>query len=382
MFVVRVISLNSLEKQSFYSFLALYLSSSLLFVLLSGYWYYSAQKNSLESETYYKLEHIADKLSALIINAQMKNITLKLPSENGFQYLLIHKKDAKDYKNGYFEKDGYKVLISSAPQEHLDIKYVIIKTKEYFTQLKKLKNTVFSGSSIVFSGIVFISILLSKLFMRPIHKRVAQIESFIQDVSHELNTPITALSMSASRAIKKGVYDKNILTNISISTKQLESIYKSLAYLNFSENTQKVDDIDLSNILYQTIKYYSEISNAKHIKIVQDISFVPYKIVTSRAELLFSNLISNAIKYSLPETTIRITLKKAYFLIEDEGVGIQEDKLDEIFKLYSRSSNIAGGFGIGLSIVKQICDTYSIRVELHSELGVGSSFKLHLRNQN
>jgi len=357
----------------------LYLGSSFIFVLLSGYWYYSAQKNSLESDTYYRLNHLADKYSGMIINAQMKNLTLNLPKEEGYDYALISQKKAKDYKDDYYEKENYKVLVSSAPQEHLGIKFVLVKTESYFKKLHALQITVLSIMGLSFVGIVFISILLAKLFMRPLRQRVEQIEGFIQDVSHELNTPITALGMSASRAIKKGVFDKNILTNISISTKQLESIYKSLTYLNFSEHTQEAESLNLAPILRQIIRYYSELSDAKHIEIKVDISELDFKIIDTRAELLFSNLLSNAIKYSMPETTISITLKEDYFLIKDEGVGIEKEKLEDIFKLYKRSSNIAGGFGVGLNIVKQICEEYGIKVEVDSKIGKGSEFKLYFK---
>ena len=377
--MVKGISLNDLEKKSFYSFVLLYLGSSFIFVLLSGYWYYSAQKNSLESDTYYRLNHIADKYSGMIINAQMKNLTLNLPREKGYEYALISDEEAEGYKDGYFEKGNYKVLVSSSPQEHLGVKFVLVKTESYFKKLHALQIAVLSIMGLSFVGIVFISILLAKLFMQPLRQRVAQIEGFIQDVSHELNTPITALGMSASRAIKKGVFDKNILTNISISTKQLESIYKSLTYLNFSEHTQEAEPINLAPILTQIIRYYSELSDAKHIKINADISELDFKIIDTRAELLFSNLLSNAIKYSMPETIISITLKDGYFLIQDEGIGIEKEKLDDIFKLYKRSSNIAGGFGVGLSIVKQICDEYGIKIEVNSEIEKGSEFKLYFK---
>jgi len=78
----------------------------------------------------------------------------------------------------------------------------------------------------------------------------------------------------------------------------------------------------------------------------------------------------------MPESTIYITLQEGLFVIRDEGVGIAKEKLEAIFELYSRDSNIAGGFGVGLNIVKQICETYNIRVEVKSVLGEGSEFKL------
>lgn len=373
------INLNELEKKSFYSFVTLYLVSSFMFVLLSGYWYYSAQKNALESSTYYKLNHLADKLSGRIINTQMKGTILQLPDKKDFEYSLISTDETDKMmhlKTGYYEKEGYKVLVSDAPQEHLHVKYVLVKTATYFQKLHELQKYVLLVMAISFVFIVLISIVLARLFMKPVHQRVEQIERFIQDVSHELNTPITALKMSASRAIQKGVYDKKILTNISISTKQLESIYKSLTFLNFKQKEQEAEIVNLKTTLEQTLNYYSELTEAKHIKIESQLEDVDFFIIPSRAELLFSNLLSNAIKYSLPETKITIKLDKNAFTIEDEGMGIEQTKLNAIFEMYQRNSNIAGGFGVGLSIVKQICDVYGIKINVTSHLGEGTRFTL------
>jgi len=374
--VVRDIHLNDLEKRSFYSFVGLYLGSSLLFVLLLGYWYYSAQKNALENETYYKLEHFADKLSGLIINAHMMGTKLELPQDESYEYKLLKDEETEGYEVGYFEKDGYKVLVSDAPREHLNVKYVLVKTAQYTQKLKQLQKSVFMMTALVFLLIGFTSILLARLFMRPIRTRIEQIESFIQDVSHELNTPITALKMSASRALKKELYDKKILTNISISTKQLETIYNSLTYLNFSDENETQEDIELDGTIKRVVEYYAELSSSKKINIVVDVEPSVFHATGSKMELLFSNLLSNAIKYSMPETTIVITLKDGAFSIKDEGVGIAKEKLNAIFELYSRDSQIAGGFGVGLSIVKQICDEYGVDVSVKSQLGVGSEFSL------
>jgi len=369
--------LNSLEKKSFYSFLALYLGSSLLFILLSGFWYYSAQKNSLENTTYYKLQHLADRVSGLVINAQMMEKKLTLPkAEEGYEYTLIPSKEKRVYEKNYYEKDGFKVLVSSAPQGHLAIEYVAVKTDEYNKKLTALQQEVLVIMGWIFVVMVIISFMLSKLYMRPIHEKITQIEQFIQDISHELNTPITALKMSSKRALQKQVYDERILTNISISTKQLYSIYQSLAYLNFASPKQSSVLLDLKPILLQSIEYYKELTRAKSISIKKDIDESYLNAVDSRVELLFSNLISNAIKYSMPNTTISITLKENFFSIKDEGVGIEKDKLQVIFKSYVRGSDIAGGFGIGLSIVKQICDEFGIKIEVSSELDKGSCFKL------
>jgi two-component system OmpR family sensor kinase len=373
---VKDISLNSLEKRSFYSFLALYVGSSFLFLVLSSFWYYTAQKNALENTTYYKLQHYSDAIGGLIINAQMHGTVLNLPKlEEGYEYFLVKSEKKKEFKSGYYKEKGKSILVSSSAQEHLDIEYVVVETDEYHKKLGALQKSVLFVSSLAFFIIVLISWVLSKLFMRPIHQKVVQIETFIQDISHELNTPITALQMSAKRAMQKGVYDEKILKNISISTKQLYSIYQSLIYLSFSTKPKEVQELNLKEIIKEVIEFYSELCFAKNIEIISSLDDAFIKLDKERAKLLFSNLLSNAIKYSLPNKRISLTLTKESFIIQDEGVGIAQEKQEKIFDLYERASQQAGGFGVGLSIVKQICDESNIKIEVDSKLNQGSAFR-------
>ena len=379
--------MNDLEKRSFYSFLSLYIGSSFLFLALVGFWYYTAQKNALQNSNYYRMQHYSDKISAAVINAQMRGGGLHLPApppDTDFALIstqgdVVYGKlpqGVTDFKNAFLDLDNSSVLISDAPQEHLNVKYVVVESTTYHKELEALLAYVLLVMIAIALGIVFIAWVLSKIFMRPIHQKVEQIEQFIQDISHELNTPVTALQMSSKRALQKGVYDEKILTNISISTKQLYSIYQSLAYLNFSTPMQAPSLLNLRPILQESIAYYAELSHAKKITFHTDIRDAELLITEERARLLFSNLIANAIKYSMPGTTVTITLKEHFFSIRDEGIGIEKDKLKVIFKPYERSSEIAGGFGMGLSIVKQICDEFKIGINVESERGQGSCFTL------
>ena len=256
------------------------------------------------------------------------------------------------------------------------MKYVVVQTDSYHKELQTLQRDVGSIVFFVFVSIVLISWVLSKFFMRPIRQKMQEIEQFIQNISHELNTPITALTMSSKKLLQKKLYDEKALRNISISTKQLYSIYKSLAYLSFSSESPKSQELDLHPLLLQTLSYYEELLDAKSITLVTDLQDAKIQAVDSQMELLFSNLLSNAIKYSMPKTNITLTLKEGFFSIEDEGLGIDSQKLEEIFTIYKRDSQIAGGFGVGLHIVKQICDAFSIEITVKSQLQKGSCFTL------
>jgi len=71
-----------------------------------------------------------------------------------------------------------------------------------------------------------------------------------------------------------------------------------------------------------------------------------------------------------------VALKDKIFTIADEGIGIEKQKQEEIFEKFKRGTAYSGGFGVGLSIVKSICDEYDIRIELKSTLDKGTEFKL------
>ena len=101
-----------------------------------------------------------------------------------------------------------------------------------------------------------------------------------------------------------------------------------------------------------------------------------FTITETKLQLLYGNLIGNAIKYSPRGSTITLKLKEGVFTIKDEGIGIEKKKQKEIFKRYKRGTEYSGGFGVGLSIVKNICNEYGISIELDSQLDAGTEFRL------
>jgi len=385
--VVWVTDMNDLEKRSFYSFLGLYIISSFLFLAGIGYWYYTAQKNAFENETYYKLQHIADMKAGEIIMAHMQGKPLvksKIPK--GIKLALINTKGevvdgtlvapSLSKKEGYFTTKGYNIFISDAPKEHLGIAYVVAQSNTLEGELDILRGRVLTVLAWVAFFVVLIAWVLSKLFMRPVHQRVMQIERFINDVTHELNTPITSLSMSTKLALKQGECTGKMLKNISISTKQLYDIYRSLTYLNFSNKKEIAEALDLKSILEKSVEYYGALAEIKRIVFEVKLEPMMFAIPEAQATLLFGNLIGNAIKYSSPKSKIEIVLKDNVLIIKDEGIGIEEAQQKKIFEKFKRGTEYSGGFGVGLSIVKSICDEYGIEVSLESKIDSGTTFRL------
>ncbi len=381
--------MNSLEKKSFYSFLALYIVSSTVFILLSAYWYYSAQKNAFESNDYYKLQHIADTFSQEIISSHMQGKplppypfsesllnSLVLVDTNGKIVRGKIQGDFNPVEDGYFKINGYSTLVSSAPQEHQNIRYILVQSSQLSLQISQLKLNVIVVMIVVLAVMMVLAWALSRFFMLPVHQKIKQIEDFVHDTAHELNTPITALSMSVSRALKKRVYDEKILTNISISTKQLFDIYTTLSYLSFESKVHPCAEVDVESVLQKSVAYYKELSESKKILINLKSDTLYFAIDEVKLEMLFGNLINNAIKYSMPNSEIDITLKEGVFMIQDYGIGIEKEKLPRIYKRYNRETDYAGGFGVGLNIVQKISEEYKIKINVTSEKDQGTCFTL------
>jgi two-component system sensor histidine kinase/response regulator len=106
-----------------------------------------------------------------------------------------------------------------------------------------------------------------------------------------------------------------------------------------------------------------------------------------RMSVIIDNLISNAVKYQKPqeqnpriEITVKTTTDKAVIKIEDNGIGILDQHLNNIFKMFFRSTNSVNGLGIGLYIVKEALLRIGGDISVHSEYGHGTAFTLEIPN--
>lgn len=378
--------MNKLTKRSFYSFITLYLVSSFIFLTLASYWFFTAQVSTEMSSNYHKMNNVANKVTAAVITADMMKRDFTLEKFPTTQVALFDKDlvlrygktlGSVDFTQTYYKNDPTFTLISTSVSGHLNIHYIVVQSNECVTYIKALKNSVFYTALIIGLIIILIAVLLSYIFLKPIKDKMHEIEEFIKDTTHELNTPISALMMSTSRVKEKKVYDENIITNISISTKQLYEIYSSLTFLNFDTSSEKPQEIMFDEVVEDSIAYFNELIQKKNISLEVTKEECRLFITPSKAKRLINNLLSNAIKYSPPNKKITITIKQNSFIISDEGIGIAKEKLDTIFQPFKRASSYAGGFGIGLNIVDTIVKEYNYKIIIASQENEGTTVTLN-----
>ena len=231
----------------------------------------------------------------------------------------------------------------------------------------------------MFGAGIFFSILgyfLGKLFIAPMRESIKQMNHFIQDTTHELNTPISTILTNIEMIEALELYSENPkeLKRIEIASKTLSRIYDDLTYLNLNHDYHRnIEDIDMSKLLSERIVYFEALSKAKSITIKIDIKDeVRLKIDKNDAIRVIDNLLSNAIKYNKVGGNIDISLSKKELIVEDNGVGIKESEIKSVKKRFKRANKSEGGFGIGLDIVNQVVKNYGFKQEIRSKENIGT----------
>jgi len=374
--------MNNITKKSFYSFLALYLISSFIFLALAAYWFFTSQVSMEMNNNYYRMTQVADKVSSQVIQAAMMHKTYRLEKFPHAQVALLDKEkklldggvsNSIDFNKDFYMNHGAFTLVSTHTAGHLGVAYVVVQSSECNKNVAALKNRVAYTVILTAFFIIVISVFLSYMFLKPIRDKMQEIENFVKDTTHELNTPITALMMSTSRLKAKKLYDEKISNNISISTKQLYDIYASLSFLSFDNSKEAKIKLSFDAMIRESIDYFRELLEKKRINITTHLEPCKLHIAPTKAKMLINNLISNSIKYSTPNTTITITTTANSFSIQDEGIGIEKEKLETIFKRFVRANSYAGGFGVGLNIVEAIVKEYDFTITIDSTQNVGTT---------
>lgn len=234
--------------------------------------------------------------------------------------------------------------------------------------------------------------------LEAVEKALAMKDEFISLISHEFKTPLNVI-YSAIQLIEYVYIDKipdkvkGLMKNIKQNTfRQLRLVNNLLdiTRLNsgrFKLNIKNIDIVSLTKQISQSVRLYSDQKNIKLI-FTCNLNCKNLAIDDEKLERIILNLLSNAIKFTDKGGTVTVNLyenKEANMIIievSDTGMGIPKDKQEIIFERFgqvdSNLSRHAEGTGIGLSLVKKLVDVLDGQIELESEPGNGSTFRITL----
>lgn len=227
--------------------------------------------------------------------------------------------------------------------------------------------------------------------LNRIESAIDREKQFTSDASHELRTPLAVIKGTMEVLIRKPrnqqEYEEKILFCISEVDRLNHMVDQLLLLARFENQKQNVkqETIYLNALILDNLTRFSEKTENKKIKIVADFTEDFYvQSDNYLVSIIFSNLISNAIKYSNDNGKIELKLEKTstdiIFTIADNGVGISEQDLNKIFNSFYRSDVTnhpdIKGTGLGLSIVKRLCDLLRIKISVESRINEKTKFIL------
>ena len=216
---------------------------------------------------------------------------------------------------------------------------------------------------------------------------------FVANVSHELKTPVGALSLLAE-AVTQGRDDPEAVAHFAarmvIETHRLTTLINDLMDLSRIEGIdpqRPMDVVDVDSLVTEACDDARTLAQGKGIQFLRG-GHAGLRVMGVRAQLVTAvrNLIVNAVSYSPEQTKVAVTTGSSEgsvtIAVTDQGIGIPAEELDRIFERFYRvdpaRSRDTGGTGLGLSIVKHVCANHGGHVDVWSRVGEGSTFTIRL----
>ena len=216
---------------------------------------------------------------------------------------------------------------------------------------------------------------LNKIALLMTHKMsndYESLKSFTENASHEIQIPLAIIKTKLellSQSEKLDETQVNAIQSLNDATSRLSKLNHSLLLLAKIENRQFVETepVNISSILLRYLENFEELAEIKNIRIVKNIA--QNKMVEmneSLAGILVSNIISNAIKHNHNNGFIEINLDENGLTVKNTGPAPVKET-SELFERFQKDSPLGDSLGLGLSIVKKICEMSGFSVSYHYE---------------
>ncbi|OOC35253.1 histidine kinase [Thermosipho melanesiensis] len=228
----------------------------------------------------------------------------------------------------------------------------------------------------------------SYLFIKDLTEKVKVKEAkvnFTTSISHELFTPLSALKGNLY-FLRENISDKftlEVLNQMEKSVRRMERIIRQLKIISMLElgmYEPKNDIIDVEKLINEVLDEFSEKIESKKLKFSVEFKIDEVKFDSFMLYTIIKNIVSNAIKYSYEESTIYIIVDKESITVKDNGIGIKKEDIKKVTERFYRSKNaikMAPGSGLGLSIVKHICNILGCKLDIKSDYLIGTEVKIY-----
>jgi len=342
--------LNRSERESLYkNFLIFFTLLELMLALLFFFFYNDKKKDIYE---------------LLLKRMQVCSYTLNCKD---FDYDFYPKNGKALVNKLYTDKEELYALfpLPTSKRYYLKISYKYPKLQEDIQELASSILSLFAFASLLIMVLAFVLTLYT---LQPIRQALKINQEFIKDILHDFNTPISAMVLNIEMA--KRECKSPFLDRISQSIETILALQENLRL--FLKNIKsEPNKISLNQLVKDRLRYFSSLYPNLHFQL-QERAKVTLYIQKDLLTRILDNLLSNAAKYNKRGGYVRAIVERNRLIIEDSGKGIKDRK--RVFDRFYKESD--RGIGIGLSIVKKLCDELDIKIDIESEVGKGTRVSL------
>ncbi len=344
--------MRRVEVESFVKSFILFFTSLGLLIITLFYINYTQEVKTLEERIF----------------AEMRVCSYDLKCEQ-FSIDFVPLKNQENYK--LLKTDGLSAFfpIPGSQEFVMEIKLDAQALQKQIAILQRSALWRLSGTMLV---VLLLSVIFSLYALYPLRNALSLTQEFIKDILHDFNTPLGALRLN-SAMLKREIGDNTKVDRIEQSVQNVLDLQENLRAYLYNHEAQK-ERFALKSLVDERVallsKSYADISFKVDVDAVT--------LLSNRAALqrVLDNLLTNACKYNKPRGSVMLQYDadKKLLKIIDTGKGIKNSK--RIFERFYKEQE--RGIGIGLHIVKKLCDELGVKILVESEVGVGSTFTLEL----
>lgn len=302
------------------------------------------------------------------IHIEMKLCAYTLKCE-GVKTDFVDKEKNKEENILYKSGDFYSFFKIPTADKYL--MKVVYPQEKFIYRVTKLEEKIKRKFLLYSLFAVLVSFLFAIYALTPLRKALRLNEEFVKDILHDFNTPISSMKVNLS------LFKREIGENVKIE--RLENNIESILSLQnnlqifLKEIPTQSEQFRLETLINSRMAYFTTL----YADINYSCDIDPERIIESNKDAfirILDNLLNNAGKYNKAEGKVHLSLQNTILSIEDTGKGIKNHT--KVFKRYYKEQD--RGIGIGLHIVKKLCDELHIGINIESNLQKGTTVLLDL----
>jgi len=301
------------------------------------------------------------------IHVEMKLCAYKIECKN-LQTDFVDKQE--DREENILYKDGDFYAYFKVPTAEKYLMKVVYAKENYIPRVKALENTLLKKFWIYSIFATIVSLLFSMYALLPLQRALRINEEFVKDILHDFNTPISSMLINL-KLFKREVGDNQKIQRLENNIQSIISLQDNL-HIFLKGVPAQSEDFSLRELIKNRVHYFEVLYPDVQYKVSIDNTVL--KTNKDAFTRIIDNLLSNAGKYNIANGNVHIVLQGSSLSIHDTGKGIK--KPDKVFDRYYKEQD--RGIGIGLHIVKKLCDELMIPIHIQSKENEGTKIGLNL----